>query len=155
PSGDTPLPGLLLPGRALAAAVPVPVPTQPGKYSVVFRAEYVQNGALPRRKSQTTNGDPQATLRLIVDREPALAPAGCCAPLLETVQGALVRATQLQALPNDYVDITEGWFASCKRWLKRKLLNNFKRAYVDPLSRQQSAFNHEVLHALHELGECC
>src|SRR5262249_45106727 len=45
--------------------------------------------------------------------------------------------------------------ASCKRWIKRKLLNNFKKAYVDVISRQQSAFNRQMLTALAELAECC
>jgi hypothetical protein len=35
------------------------------------------------------------------------------------------------------------------------LLNNFRRAYVDLLSRQQSAFNRNILVVLHELTEWC
>src|SRR5207244_2785670 len=39
--------------------------------------------------------------------------------------------------------------------IKRKLLGNFKHAYVDVLSRQQSAFNTQLLSAVRELAECC
>jgi hypothetical protein len=81
--------------------------------------------------------------------------AGCCAPLLDAVQAALAEAHHQRRLPDDYTDVTEGWFASGKRWLKRKVLGNFKRAYVDVLSRQQSAVNQALLTALQELAECC
>ncbi len=39
--------------------------------------------------------------------------------------------------------------------IKRKLLGNFKQAYVDVLSRQQSACNARLLEAVQELTECC
>src|SRR5262249_14318273 len=80
---------------------------------------------------------------------------GCCGPALETVQGALVEADRLQRLPEDYTDVTEGTFAKLKRRIKRKLLGNFKHAYVDVLSRQQSAFNAQLLSGVRELAECC
>ena len=51
--------------------------------------------------------------------------------------------------------MTEGFLASWKRRVKRKLLYNFKHAYVDVLSRQQSAFNRAVLAALADLVESC
>jgi hypothetical protein len=71
------------------------------------------------------------------------------------VQKALAMAQRCRQLPADYTDVTEGWLANWKRRIKRKLLNNFKLAYVDVLSRQQSAFNQFVLTALEELAECC
>jgi hypothetical protein len=37
--------------------------------------------------------------------------------------------------------------------VKRKLLYNFQHAYVNVLSRQQSAFNRQVLNALAEIGD--
>ena len=40
-----------------------------------------------------------------------------------------------------------------KRWIKRKLLHNFQTAYVDVLSRQQSAFNRHIINALAELAD--
>jgi len=80
---------------------------------------------------------------------------GWCTSLLNAVQDALVEANRLQQLPENYIDVTQGRFASWKAWIKRKLLGNFKHAYVDVLSRQQSAFNRRVLAALQELAECC
>jgi hypothetical protein len=71
------------------------------------------------------------------------------------VQKALPRAHALQQLPADYVDVTEGRAASVKRWIKRKLLNNFKHAYVDVLSRQQSQVNGQVVLMIQQLAECC
>jgi hypothetical protein len=85
------------------------------------------------------------------DREPA---QRVYAPMLEALQTALVELHRLQRLPDHYADVTQGRFASLKRWIKRKLLGNFQRAYVDVLSRQQSAFNQETLTALSELAEC-
>src|SRR5207247_1089908 len=88
---------------------------------------------------------PPAWLRLVV-KEPAEADGGqCCSSLLANVQSLLARADRHQQLPEDYTDITEGLLASWKRRLKRKLLGNFKLAYVDVLSRQQSEFNQSIL----------
>jgi hypothetical protein len=78
----------------------------------------------------------------------------CCGAGLEAAHSALAEAEKRQRLPDDYTDITEGLFASVKRRIKRKLLGNFKQAYVDVLSRQQSAFNRHILAALQELAEC-
>jgi hypothetical protein len=83
------------------------------------------------------------------------ADAGGFAPLLEEIRKCLVEASQLQRLPDNYIDITEGRLAKWKRWIKRKLLGNFKHAYVDVLSRQQSRFNQQVLTALTELADYC
>jgi glycosyltransferase involved in cell wall biosynthesis len=140
------LPGLLVPGRALAAAVPVPVPALPGTYRVGFWAERATNAGAE---------NPEAWLTLTVEDNGPIPDQRCCAPLLETVQGALVEAGRVRQLPDDYLDVTEGLLAGWKRRIKRKLLGNFKHAYVDVLSRQQSAFNQHVLTALQELTECC
>jgi glycosyltransferase involved in cell wall biosynthesis len=170
PSEGTPLPGLLRPGRALSAAVPVPVPAAPGVYRVTFWAERVDCGsriadcrfddgssaAAPSPsdpQSATRNPQSENWLRLVVGAEGAA--DGCCGLALEAAQAALVEAERLRQLPDDYTDVTEGAFASLKRRIKRKLLGNFKRAYVDVLSRQQSACNAQLLSALRELAECC
>src|SRR5262249_36105718 len=78
----------------------------------------------------------------------------CCRPLLDAVQATLTEAERRRRLPDDYIDVTQGVLAGWKRRLKRKLLGNFKHAYVDVLSRQQSAFNGHILAALQELTEC-
>jgi glycosyltransferase involved in cell wall biosynthesis len=150
---DTPLPALLMPGRALSAAVHVPVPDA-GAYRVIFQA---------RPACPTSHGDANdralqpagMEMSLVVGESHERTSAACCGPLLETVQAALAEAHRLRRLPDDYTDVTEGWFAAGKRWIKRKLLGNFRRAYVDVLSRQQSACNEALLNALHELSECC
>src|SRR5262249_35753991 len=66
----------------------------------------------------------------------------------------MAEADRQQRLPDDYLDVTEGFLADYKRSIKRKLLGNFKRSYVDVLSRQQSAFNRSILSAVQELAEC-
>ncbi len=147
-AAESPLPGLLMPGRALAAAVPVPVPPEPGTYRVTFGVRFAADG---RHCSVPCAGG----LQLVVAGAGGAASAGCCSPLLDTVQAALVEADRLQRLPDDYTDVTEGLFAAVKRRIKRKLLGNFKHAYVDVLSRQQSALNQQLLTALRELAECC
>lgn len=143
----TPLPALVQPGRGVPAAVAVPVPERLGSYQVSLWAE--------RPEFPQEQPGPVVRLALDVQNEPGSTGPGCCGPLLEEVQAAMAEADRLQRLPEDYSDITEGHFARWKRAIKRKLLNNFKRAYVDVLSRQQSAFNRRVLTALHELAECC
>jgi glycosyltransferase involved in cell wall biosynthesis len=153
-SGGTPLPGLLLPGRSLAAVVPVPVPAVPGHYTVALWAEAAEDGDRGEHAPRAAR-HPQSKLSLLVEAQGPAATAGCCGPLLEAAQNALAHADRMKRLPADYTDVTEGWFAAGKRWLKRKLLGNFKRAYVDVLSRQQSAFNQDVVTALGELAECC
>src|SRR5262249_45627317 len=98
---------------------------------------------------------PGCSLRLVVTAAQSRSPVCSTAPFIESVQAAMVQAARLQQLPDDYNDVTEGWFASWKRKIKSKLLNNFKRAYADVVSRQQSAFNRQMLTALQELVECC
>jgi len=98
---------------------------------------------------------PGPSLRLVVEQTGVHPPAACCAPLLDLAEAALVEAQRLQRLPDNYTDVTQGWFVRGKRWIKRKLLGNFKHAYVDVLSRQQTAVNSQVVTALRELTECC
>ena len=97
----------------------------------------------------------QSAISLVVGDSPADRSNSFCAPLLESVQSLLAEAHRRQRLPDDYVDVTEGFLSRCKRWLKQKLLNNFKRAYVDVLSRQQSQVNQQLISAVQELAECC
>lgn len=146
---ETPLPGLLLPGRALSATVVVPVPQRPGCYRVLFQLG-IPGAALPEAGAETVlslhvhGGSPVA----MPER------GGTCLPLLESIQICLREAEQRRQLPDDYLDVCEGRFARLKRWIKRKLLGNFKRAYVDLLSRQQTAYNRQLLQAVQELAEC-
>jgi glycosyltransferase involved in cell wall biosynthesis len=139
-----PLPSLLMPGQTLAAAVPVPVPTASGIYLVTFQASGREGHCEGER----------ASMRLIVQQNRTQTSDGCCTPMLDAIQAALVEAQRLQRLPDGYTDVTTGKLAAWKRWIKRKLLGNFQRAYVDVLSRQQSAFNERILLCLNELAQC-
>ena len=87
--------------------------------------------------------------------EEAFAGNGCVDLILEEASAALTEAQEMQRLPDDYHDVTLGKFAGIKRWLKRKLLGNFRRAYVDVLSRQQSAYNLRLIAAMQSLMDCC
>jgi hypothetical protein len=147
----TPLPSLIVPGQTVPAAVMILVPPKPGIYQVTFAANREGEAVT---EPQTPPADSALSLRLLVEASNLLAPRRGPA-LMEAVQAALVRADKLKHLPDDYTDISEGWLARWKRRIKSKLLNNFKRAYVDVLSRQQSAFNQQVLQLLQELAEHC
>src|SRR5262249_58213375 len=134
-------------GGALTPSPPTPLPRSGGEGR---KQQTSLDPALALENHQST-----PPLRLVVEDAGGGTPAGCSAPFLEAAHTALVEADRLQQLPADYTDITEGLFAAWKRRVKRKLLGNFKHAYVDVLSRQQSAFNRHVLAALQELAECC
>jgi glycosyltransferase involved in cell wall biosynthesis len=152
-----PLPGLLIPGRAMAAVVPVKVPAMSGEYRVAFEAvsSHRVRELEPSAGDQGPPGMREHSFTLIVEEGCVESADSCCGPLLESAQAALVEASRRQRLPDDYRDVTEGVFAAWKRRIKRKLLGNFKHAYVDVLSRQQSAFNQFIIAAIHELSECC
>ncbi len=75
--------------------------------------------------------------------------------LITNAQNAAREAQRRYHLPTDYLDVTEGWWAGWKRWIKKKLLNNFKNAYVDVLSRQQSRVNQELATAVLQMSEVC
>jgi hypothetical protein len=137
------LPGLLAPGQAFMVAAPVPVPGEAGAYRIALWTERA--------------GRAGAAVEVpLVVAEDAARPVGACAGVfLDAVQEALPGAHALAQLPADYTDVTEGRLAPVKRFLKRKLLNNFKHAYVDVLSRQQSQVNGQVVQMIQQLAECC
>jgi hypothetical protein len=143
-----PLPGIALPGYSMAAVVPVPVPGQPGSYRITFSFVSPCSSSSKDKPSLPTEGE----MNLDVEERGSVS-TNQRFMLLQDLQTALVEAHRLARLPDHYLDITTGWFAFWKQWLKRKLLGNFKHAYVDVLSRQQSQFNERVLTALNELTE--
>jgi glycosyltransferase involved in cell wall biosynthesis len=150
---DTALPGMLVPGQEIAATMRCPVPADMGVYQVGLRAVHAGPTKPPRAESPAEEGI--AFLQLVVEEARGIADGQCCVPTLEAVNAALTEAERRQCLPDDYTDITEGFLAGWKRWIKRKLLGNLKHAYLDVLSRQQSSFNRHVLAAIQELAECC
>lgn len=145
----TELPGLLVPRAKAPAALTLALPRRFGRERVYLWA-----------------GPPDATeipddaTELIVEaseREPGFSQEAppASGTYLDMARRALAAALPLQKLPDDYVDVTEGWFRRLKRWLKQKLLGNFRRAYVDVLSRQQSQVNRELLIALTQMTQHC
>jgi glycosyltransferase involved in cell wall biosynthesis len=137
----TPLPAILMPGKSQSAAALLAVPLEPGEY--VMRM-WLEGG----RQDSTA----PAFATVAVGAEGA---GGCAAPFLAVAQEALAAIEQRRQLPDTYLDVTEGRLARFKRWIKQKMLGNFKRGYVDVLSRQQSQVNRHVLASLQQLTECC
>jgi hypothetical protein len=153
---DTPLPGLLIPGQETPAVMRVPVPATAGIYQVaLFAVSRNARDDDPRKDSDHSSLSAKSSLRLLVEPDAGKSEDPSCAASLQSVHSALVQAGHKQRLPIDYVDVTSGFLAKWKRWIKHKLLGNFKHAYVDVLSRQQSAFNGQTLIVLQELVECC
>ncbi len=152
----TPLPDLLMPGQTLPAAVTVPVPRRPGAYQITFQVIRYQDicGHYLANKPPAYPSI-SGTMRLTVNGGPTSSEASWSAPFIDNIRSALMEAMTCQRLPDDYTDVTEGRFTKWKRWIKRKLLGNFKHAYVDVLSRQQSRFNQQILTALTELADYC
>lgn len=136
---ETHLSSLLMPGQSVGIAVPVKVLQSPGIYEVLFEAISRGTSQVAGRMRLRVGGAAHAT-----------APAA-----LEETANALAEAHRLQQLPDTYADLTQGRLAPFKAWVKRKLLGNFKHAYVDVLSRQQSAVNRHLLDVLQELVEYC
>jgi glycosyltransferase involved in cell wall biosynthesis len=151
----TPLPDLLMPGQTLPAAVTVPVPRRPGDYQVTFRMIRDQEVCGHYLTDEFPATPILGTMRLMVSDKATESETSWSAPLIDNIRSALMEAMTCQQLPDDYTDVTEGRFAKWKRWIKRKLLGNFKHAYVDVLSRQQSRFNQQILTALTELADYC
>ncbi|MCI0684315.1 MAG: glycosyltransferase [Gemmataceae bacterium] len=140
----TALPAALAPGRTQPATLAVTLPIHAGHYQIMLRADSPLAGERTR----------QHTLPLVIGADET-AGAGGASAWLDAIQAALAEAHRLQRLPDDYLDVSEGRFARWKRWLKQKLLGNFKRAYVDVLSRQQSEVNRNVLMSVQQLAEYC
>jgi hypothetical protein len=141
----TDLPRLLLPGASAPAAVTVEAPPQAGEYQLVLHAAC---DSAPQHAPQ------QTVLPLLVggDTAPVTSAAGA---FLDTIQAALAEVHRLHRLPDNYLDVTEGRFARWKRWLKQKLLGNFKKGYVDVLSRQQTQVNQHLLLSVQQLADYC
>jgi hypothetical protein len=141
----TELPCLLVPGAGQTAMLLVPVPPRSGAYALHLWAEHPDGDrrlAAEPARTQLLVGPPTANVSGLLT-------------LLDGVRGLLADAHRLQRLPDNYFDVTQGWFARWKRWIKKTLLNNFKRAYIDVLSRQQSRLNQQLVAAVAQLAECC
>jgi hypothetical protein len=144
PRSEMNLPALLLPGQNQVAALPIPLPNDARLYRVVSWTE----------RGNRQMGD-EAEIALNVEPADAEQSGSCASVFLDTVQATLPKTHELQQLPNDYIDVTEGRLAPLKRFVKRKLLHNFKHAYVDVMARQQSQVNGQVVLMIQQLAECC
>lgn len=145
PRESASLPALIAPGQTQIAALPVCIPRQPGQYLIRAWAGRCGSDA----QTRVTIIDLEVTAGVSSEI------SGLVGPLLEHAREALAEADRLKRLPDDYVDVTVGRFSRLKRWLKSKLLGNFKRAYVDVLSRQQSQVNQKLMTAVQQLADCC
>ena len=135
----TGLPDMLLPGQSRSLAVQVRVPRQPGDYVVAVAA--------------IRSGVEIARFRIPL-QVAAAKPTRPADPMLDDLSRKLADAESFAQLPAGYTDVSEGKLASLKRTIKRKLLHQFQTAYVDLLSRQQSAMNRLLLEAIQELADC-
>jgi hypothetical protein len=169
-----PLADLILPGRAATVMVPVDLPQIAGRFDLSLEIVNASGGLCGRASSREPDARSEGDLEPAATGSPSLCAsgslalpvnigdnadhnglAGGIAPLLEAAQVAIAEAHVRQSLPRDYLDVCEGRFARAKRWLKQKLLNNFKRAYVDVLSAQQSEVNRRLVESVQQLTECC
>jgi O-antigen biosynthesis protein len=141
------LPGLLLPGRAMPASIALPVPAAPGTYTVRLWTQWLTE--------EGTQQGPGATVQLEVGASDRALASTANACLLAEVQAALAEADRARSLPDSYSDVSTGALAGIKAAVKQKLLGNFKKAYVDVLSRQQSDYNGRLIAAVQALAELC
>jgi O-antigen biosynthesis protein len=141
-----PLAGMLMPGDSLVAALPIAMPDS---------TDLVRIRLWTQRVGASTPAAKSVEIEVVVADASTPRPDSCVSAYLETLHKTLPRTQELQQLPSDYVDVTEGTLAPVKRFVKRKLLHNFKHAYVDVLSRQQSEVNGQVVLMLEQLTECC
>jgi glycosyltransferase involved in cell wall biosynthesis len=142
----TSLPALLPPAQELVVVCSVPVPKRCGSYQVRL-------GAGVSRTARQSNARRNPSLELLVTTGSPASRANVAEPFLNLAQAALREAHDLQRLPDTYQDITQGFLARWKRSLKEKLLHQFRKSYVDVLSRQQTAFNEKMLAALCQLAD--
>ena len=141
PAVTTRVPNILVPGETIRIAVRIATPSRPGNYVIGFRV-----GTKDSPAAETKYPLIVTESRVNADPSDDAAPDG--------VQAALTDADGLADLPAGYTDVTEGRFAAWKQAIKRKVLHQFQTAYLDVLSRQQTAFNRSVLSAVQELAEC-
>lgn len=135
----TRIPDILLPGQSRSLAAYLDVPDEPGNHV----AEIVVERAGTEFE--------RVRIPLSVRAASASQPAE---PILEELLRKVAEADSLVELPDGYTDVSEGKLASLKHRIKQKLLHQFRTAYVDVLSRQQSALNRLLVEAIQELAEC-
>jgi len=146
-SGQVLLPRLLAPHDSLTVAVPLPNLKDPGPYRLTADVSVPEPLVV---ECQPTSVD--------IEIRAHDGPAHMCPSLadnhwLDAARRHLAEAAARACLPDEYRDVTLGRLAPLKRWIKYKLLNNFKRAYVDVLAHQQSAFNRNLVECMQKALE--
>ncbi|MBI2804573.1 MAG: glycosyltransferase [Planctomycetes bacterium] len=141
---EIPLACIVTPTQTQVAALALELPGDPGCYDVRLWSE-MQGKQLCE----------PAAFSLVLTGEAVKQTHSPTAVFLDAVRKALPQAHRLQKLPTDYVDVTEGTLAPVKRLIKRKLFHNFKHAYVDVVSRQQTQMNEKLVLMIQQLSECC
>lgn len=132
----TPLPYPLIPSHEQLLVASLELPGNRGWYCLRIRL---------KQGSQVIS---RRCLKLVVgraDHSHRQSTPHTMGPMLQSARSALSQAKRLEKLPEDYVDVSEGKLAGLKRSLKRKLLNNFRKAYVDVAFRQQSDLNEKMI----------
>jgi hypothetical protein len=133
----TRLPEPVLPGQALRVPLEVEPTKQAGDYTLEVE---LSGAALESARAMSRSAT-------VTDTAPALPSS------FDSIRSALSEAEIAAELPAGYADVSEGALAVWKHKIKRKLLHQFQTAYVDVLSRQQTAFNRAVLAVVQELVE--
>jgi glycosyltransferase involved in cell wall biosynthesis len=134
------LPALLRPDSEQLLVVPINLPQGVGPWSVTF--------SIFRRTSMSDVRQESKSIEICLHDSTESRIDTPASGFLHAAQQAVHRAQALQELPDDYRDVTQGVLAGWKRRVKEKLLHQFRKSYVDVLSRQQSAFNEQMLIAL-------
>lgn len=128
----------IMPGQEQLVVAAFDAPHELGKYRLRVRLmqgkQMICRCIVPMQVSRSARSSD--------DGQKATRSAG---PLLQSARSALAQAKRLEQLPEEYLDVCEGKLAGIKRMLKRKLLNNFRKAYVDVAFRQQSALNERLI----------
>jgi len=143
PPSATRLPGWLLPGQVTSVFLRVKLSAVPGEYRL---------GLALRREDAPAPELHECDVEYLLLLE-AKTPATADSAVLDRLRSALAEVEKLQDLPDGYSDVSTGPFAKFKQQIKERLLHQFKTAYVDVLSRQQSEWNRQVGLVLHELAE--
>lgn len=132
------LPGPLVPGQEQLVVLAFDAPSLPGNYRLRVR---LSEG----RRVMAQCGVPIQVSGNKERFDGASGPRMPLGPVVQSARSVLSQAKRLEQLPEEYVDVTEGKLASLKLMLKKKLLNNFRKAYVDVAFRQQSALNEKLI----------
>lgn len=132
------LPASIVPGQEQIVIAGFDLPEQPGQYRLKIRMtdgqQTLARCTIPLKITKT--GQHAAGQSMT---------SNSLGSVLQSARASIAQAKRMEQLPSDYLDVCEGMLAGLKHALKRKLLNNFRKAYVDVAFRQQSALNEKLI----------